>query len=325
MFDPGMDRRSFLTLGAGALAVALAPPLLRARERLVRRTFPMMGTVGEIAIPARHEASTRVAVNAAIGELQRVEHLMSRFRADSDIGRVNAAAPGQAVPVSPETAEVIRDALAWAEETGGVFDPCLARLSELWDPTQVDAPPAEVDLAPYRSQSLWRAVEVDGDPTAPRVRRHRAVAALDLGGIAKGYGVDRAVAVLNGFGVTRGLVNLGGDLMALGVAEGGHPWRIGVRDPLRPDQVIATLEGVDAAIATSGDYLRYFEYGGRRYHHLLDPVTGSPRTASMHTVTVRASSVCTADAAATAAFGVSPAPDSYRPFLRSDVRIVHRG
>lgn len=316
--DPRIDRRGFLALGVGALAVAVAPPLLRPRERLVRRSFPVMGTVGEIAVPTRHEAGARAAIDAAVGELARIESLMTRFRTDSDVGRVAASAPGRAVAVSPETAEVVRDALAWAAETEGAFDPALGRLTALWDPRDGARPPEADRWAPLAGAGLWRALEVGGAPDAPWVRRHRPEAALDLGGIAKGYGVDRAADVLTGFGVGRGLINVGGDLVALGTGPDGRAWRVGIRDPRDPDGVVDTMSLEDEAVATSGDYLRFFEHGGRRYHHLIDPRTGAPRRSGLRTVTVRALDVRTADAAATAAFARAP-------IQRSGVRIVHRG
>lgn len=325
MTDAHLDRRGFLALGVGALAVAVTPGLVRPQERLVRRTFPVMGTLGEIAVPARHQAGARQAITAAIAELDRIEKLMSRFRTDSDVGRLNASTQGRAVAVSPETAEVVRDALAWAADSRGTFDPCLGRLSELWDPAQGARPPSRDVQRSFADQSLWRALEAEGTPDAPVLRRGRTEAALDLGGIAKGYGVDRAVATLRDFGVFRGLVNVGGDLMAMGVGARGEPWKVGVRNPARPEAIIETLDVEDEALATSGDYLRYFEYGGRRYHHLLDPATGAPYQSALHTITVRAPDVRTADAAATAAFalgGASPSPASSR---RSGIRIVHRG
>lgn len=316
--DPRMDRRGFLTLGVGALAVAVTPPLLRPPERLVRRTFPVMGTLGEIAVPARHEASARAAIGAAIRELARVEGLMTRFRPDSDVGRLLASPPGTPVAVAPETAEVVRDALAWAAATDGAFDPALGRLTALWDPREGARPPEAERVAPFAGAALWRSLEVGGSPDAPWVRRHRDEAALDLGGIAKGYAVDRAADALCGVGVDRALVNVGGDLMALGNGPGGRPWRVGVRDPRDPDDVVTTLDLEHDAVATSGDYLRFFEHGGRRYHHLLDPRTGTPRRSGLHSVTVRARDARSADAAATVAFARVPIP-------RSDVRIAHRG
>jgi thiamine biosynthesis lipoprotein len=132
---------------------------------------------------------------------------------------------------------------------------------------------------------------------------HKPGAAVDLGGIAKGYGVDAAAAALRDHGIFNGLVNVGGDLVALGVDEDGEPWRVGVRAPDQPDGIATVLRVSDRAVATSGDYLRYFEYGGHRYHHLLDPQTGAPRRTTMRSLTVEAAGCMDADAAATALFG----------------------
>jgi thiamine biosynthesis lipoprotein len=129
-------------------------------------------------------------------------------------------------------------------------------------------------------------------------------AAIDLGGIAKGYGVDRAADALRHQGIARGIVNVGGDLYAIGRSEDGDPWRVGIRSPTDPDGLMGTLEVADAAVATSGDYERFFEYRGRRFHHLLDPETAAPRVSAAHSVTVRAASCIDADAAATAVFGL---------------------
>jgi thiamine biosynthesis lipoprotein len=299
-----LDRRTFLALGGGALAVWAVPSWLRPRERLVRLSVPVMGTVADFAVPAREERMARQALSAAAAELRRVESLMTRFAATSDVGRYNGAAEGTSVSVSPETAEVVRAALEWARWSDGAFDPTLAQLSVLWDPATVHAPP-DARLIQSAASGAWRAMELPGPGEGPRLRRVPGTA-LDLGGIAKGYGVDRAATVLREHGVFRGLVNVGGDLMALGDGPGGRPWRIGVRDPARPDELISTLEVVDQAVATSGDYLRYFEYGGRRYHHILDGTTRAPSRSGIRSVTVTASEVAAADAAATMAFTTGP-------------------
>ncbi|MBT8404822.1 MAG: FAD:protein FMN transferase [Gemmatimonadetes bacterium] len=324
MNTPSLDRRGFLALGVGALAVAAAPPLLRPRERWVRRTVPSMGTLATFAIATRFEPAAHHALDAAVAELRRVESLMTRFRADSDIGRVNRSRPGAAVTVSPETAEVVRDALMWARDTEGRFDPGLARLSELWDPHPGARPPAAFDVEALTETPPWRALELGGDPGAPWLRRHTTAAALDLGGIAKGYGVDRAAAALEATGVRSALVNVGGDLMALGTGPGGRPWRIGVRDPERPDEVLTVLDVEDRAVATSGDYLRGFDHEGRRYHHLLDPATGRPHRPRFRSITIEAPTVRSADAAATAAFALGDDGPQFLP-QRAGLRIVHRG
>jgi thiamine biosynthesis lipoprotein len=128
---------------------------------------------------------------------------------------------------------------------------------------------------------------------------------IDLGGIGKGYGVDRAVAALRSWGIQNALVNVGGDLYALGVSEDGDPWKVGVRSPDDPNGLATTLTMSDRAVATSGDYQQFFVYGGRRYHHLLDPRTGAPSQARVRSVTVASESCMAADAGATTAFVAS--------------------
>jgi thiamine biosynthesis lipoprotein len=130
---------------------------------------------------------------------------------------------------------------------------------------------------------------------------------LDLGGIAKGYAVDRAVDALRAWGITDAMVNVGGDLYALGSAPGGDPWRVGIQDPADASAIIGMLDVRDRAVATSGDYEQFFRYRGVRYHHLMDPATAAPRQSPAHSVTIEAASCMDADAAATAVFGMSDA------------------
>jgi thiamine biosynthesis lipoprotein len=141
---------------------------------------------------------------------------------------------------------------------------------------------------------------------APAIVRRDADVGVDLGGIAKGYGVDRAVEALRDWGVAHALVNVGGDLYALGDSPEGDPWEVGVRSPEDPGRIALRLRVRDRAVATSGDYEQGFDHAGRRYHHILDPRTGAPLEARIHGVTVLADACLTADAAATAAFGLGP-------------------
>ena len=126
--------------------------------------------------------------------------------------------------------------------------------------------------------------------------------------------MDRAVAVLRAWGISDGYVNASGDIYALGTGDDGEPWKVGVRSPSDPDALIATLPLSNGAIATSGDYEQYFDYGGRRYSHILDPGTAEPRRARVHTVTIAAPTCMAADAASTACFGL--APEAARALLR---------
>ena len=315
------DRRDFLILGMGALAVATVPRAFRRKDALIRRQIPVMGTVAEVAIRHGDEAWSQKAVDAAFAELRRVDAGMSRFRADSDVGRLNARADAGPVTVSEDTAEVLAAALLWAEASDGRFDPCLGRVAELWDVGSRTAPPADEDIIRAPRSGMAQYLEVERTASAPRARLHHPDAAVDLGGIAKGYGVDLAARSLRDNGIFHALVNVGGDLVAMGVDENEEPWNIGVRSPDSPDQIAHTLRVSEGALATSGDYLQYFQHEGRRYHHLLDPVTGEPRLTAVRSLTVAAPTCMAADAGATAAFGAERASAVH--MLRGRATIAH--
>jgi len=298
------NRRDFLALGVGALAVATLPRALRRPERLVRRQIPVMGTFAEIAVRHPDEVWAQRAMDAAFAELRRVDAAMSRFKADSDVGRLNAAAGREAVPVSDATAEVLAAGLRWAEASEGLFDPCLGRVCELWHIGTRSTPPSDGELAAAGRGSHFRDLEVDRGGSVARASLGSSLAAVDLGGIAKGYGVDLAAQALRDQGIFHALVNAGGDLVAMGVDAEGNPWKVGIRSPDHLEEMVQVMDVSDRAVATSGDYLQYFNYGGRRYHHILDAASGEPRVTAMRSITIEAATCMDADAAATALFGV---------------------
>jgi FAD:protein FMN transferase len=300
----GPDRREFLTMGVGLLFVATVPILSRrGGTDLVRRTLPLMGTTGEIVVDHPDRRYAQQAIDAALKELSWVESTMSRFREDSDIGRANTFASTRNVSVSAATATVLAEARRWAEQTSGRFDPCLGRVSALWRVNERTTPAAEASYRRFQGAQLYREMELSQTDDGGVLRFTSNDVGLDLGGIAKGYGVDRAVEVLRSWGIQDALVSVGGDLYAMGSRPGGDPWRVGVRSADDPDVVAVTLEASDQAIATSGDYERYFVYQGRRYHHILDPATAEPFQGTRRSLTVGAPRCMSADAAATALFG----------------------
>jgi len=303
---PSPSRREFLALGVGALVVATMPRALK-RRRLVRRTVPLMGTIADLAVAHRDERQAYAALDAAIARLQDVERVMTRFTTTSEVGRVNASLGTEAVHVSAETGRVLRVALDLADATDGAFDPCLGRAIELWDVSHRREPPSEREWRPLVGRRLYRALDVDTWRGQPAVRVTDPDVRVDLGGIAKGYGVDEAVRVLRDHGIGHAVVDVGGDLYALGASVDGDPWLVGIRSPERPSQLLTTIQVRDAAVATSGTYLAYFEYRGRRYHHLLDPATAAPRVCAVQSLTIRADDCMTADALGTALFGMSGA------------------
>jgi thiamine biosynthesis lipoprotein len=303
-FRGSPTRREFLTLGTGIFVALSLPLAARYRMPLTRRSYPLMGTLAELQVAHHDERLAQDAIDAALAELLRVERTMTRFRTDSDLGRVNLSAARDAVPVTAATAEVLRAALRWAEATDGRFDPALGAATELWDVLNRREPPSDGPVRHLAGRGFWRRVDVDRFRGVPAIRFNEPEVRLDLGAIAKGYAIDRATAALRTRGVRHGIVTVGGDLYALGTAPGGEPWRVGIRSPRDPGRLAATLEVRERAVATSGDYERYFQWHGARYHHLIDPVTAAPRQTPVHSTTVLADRCIDADAAATSLFGM---------------------
>ncbi len=297
------SRREFLALGVGAFVVAATPGVIRPERRIVRRAVPVMGTIAEIGVVHRDERYAQGAIDAAIAELRSVDRTMTRFSDVSEVGRANVGAAAGPVAIGAATAHVVRTALAWADRSDGAFDPTIGGAVRLWDVGHRHTPPSAGEVRRHAGGGLYRSLELGRRGGEAVVVYHDPAIALDLGGIAKGYGVDRAVATLREWGVTDALVNLGGDLYAMGRSADGEAWDVGVRDPDNPHGLAARFRISDRAVATSGDYQQYFEHGGRRYHHLLDPRTGAPRQSGVRSVTVAADDCMTADAAGTAVFG----------------------
>ncbi len=299
------SRREVVALGLGAFVVA-AIPLARRRARLVRRTLPAMGTIVQVAVVHRDPRYAEAAIDAAFTRIKTVAGTMTRFDPHSDVGRANLRAAHEAVLVTPATADVIVTALGWAGSSDGAFDPGVGRAIEIWDVEHRHVPPPASAFARLAGRHFYHDIDISV------WRGHRAVrftdrdVQIDLGGIAKGYSVDQAVVTLRDWGITQGFVAAGGDLYAIGESDHGGPWDVGIRDPKNPDRVMATFPLSDGAVATSGDYFRYFIYHGRRYHHIMDPGTAAPRVTPEHSVSVAASTCMTADVAATTCFGMPP-------------------
>jgi thiamine biosynthesis lipoprotein len=304
------SRRDILRMGLGAFLVS-AVPFSWQRRTVIRRSIPVMGTIAEFAVLSDDSRHAHDAISAAAAELRMVERTMSRFDPRSDVGRANRLAADEGVVITEETRVVIEQALEWAEASDGAFDPCMGRALEIWDVEHRRVPPAERRTRPLAGRRLYRGVDLSSWRGSPAIRLADRDTQIDLGGIGKGYAVDRAVMALRTRGIDRALVNVGGDLYALGMSPSGDPWKIGIRSPKDPSRLAGTLELTDGAVATSGDYFQFFQHGGRRYHHILDPETAMPRRSTTHSVSVTAGTTMAADAAATAVFGM-PRRDAER-------------
>ncbi len=268
-------------------------------DQTVSRSRLVMGTVVEITAIGSDSDRVAAAVVEAFVEMERIERLMSPHLAQSDVARLSAATGP--LEVTPETAEVVALGLQVALASGGAFDLTLGRLKALWD---VEGEQPQIPEAAGIGRALLgigpRALQLQGQ----KVEKADPLLAVDLGGIAKGYAIDRALALLQRSGVGSASINAGGDLRLLGDRQ-GRPWRIGIQHPRKAGQLLATLELTDAAVVTSGDYERFFEQDGVRYHHLFDPRTGYPAKLCQ-SVTLVAPNAMLADALATAVFVLGP-------------------
>lgn len=251
-------------------------------------------TLGRDAIQA--------ALGEALGEIRRIERLMTTWRDDSDVSRINAAAGKGPVKVSQETFDVIAKSLWISKLSEGTFDITFASMGKIWqfdENVSTDLPEPEA-LEEARKKIDYRKVELD--PEAVTVALTSEDTRINLGGIAKGYAIDKAAAVLRAKGLDSFFAQAGGDLYVEGRKPNGTPWRVGVRDPRGPEDAFFALIGVENhAFSTAGDYERAFLKGGKRYHHIIDPRTGYPATAS-RSVTIWAKDALTADAIDDAVF-----------------------
>lgn len=240
--------------------------------QIYRVAFKAMGGACEIVLAVGSEFAAHALAQPAIEEVQRIESKYSRYRPDSVVSRINASAGGAAVACDEETNALLDFADMLHRSSDGLFDITSGVLRRGWDFQQAHIPASEV-LQSLCELVGWQRVE----RKAGAIRLGSGMQ-LDFGGFGKEYAADRAAAALADAGVAHGYVNLAGDMSILGPKPDGQPWMIGIQDPRFRDRVIATLPVKKGALATSGDYERYFEVDGQRYCHVLDPHTGFPVT-----------------------------------------------
>jgi thiamine biosynthesis lipoprotein len=242
-------------------------------DGLYRTHFRAMAADHELVLAGGDDAQIELAAERAVADVERIEAKYSRYRDDSVTARINRAAGGTPVAIDAETAALLRYADACFAQSGGRFDLTSGVLRAAWDfkrrPPRV--PDATV-LAAAVARIGWRDVEW----SEQSVRLPRVGMEIDFGGVGKEYAADRMATICIEAGIAHGCVNLGGDVRVWGGRPDGRPWRVGIRHPRQPDGVVGGLDVADGAIATSGDYERYFEVDGRRYCHIIDPHTGMP-------------------------------------------------
>ena len=236
-------------------------------------TFPFAAMASRcelrLALPSGSDGAALAKV--AIDEVRRIERTFSRYRADSIVARINAAAGGDAVACDAETNALLDYAGVLHASSGGLFDITSGVLRRAWDFGRAVLP-ARAALDALLPLVGWRHVERANGA----IRLTRAGMEIDFGGFGKEYAADRAASLLQAAGVRHGYVNLGGDLRIIGPQPDGTAWSIGVQDPRDAERLAAAIPIASGALATSGDYERFIDVGGTRYCHVLDPRSGMP-------------------------------------------------
>jgi thiamine biosynthesis lipoprotein len=258
---------ALMSLSVAALATAPA------RAAWVDRTEAIMGTRVYVQLWADDPDKGNAAIEALMKEMRRIDSLMSHYKPDSQLSRINQRAAYEPVQVDPELFDLIKLSTHFSEITLGAFDITYASVGYLYNyPLHVH--PTEEQIKAALPGVNWRNLEFDA--VHHTIRFGHPGMRIDLGGIAKGYAVDRGVAILKARGIQHALVTAGGDSRLLGDRL-GRPWLVSIAhpdEPHNPDKVVTRIPLSDAAVSTSGDYERYFDEDGVRYHHIIDPHTG---------------------------------------------------
>ncbi|MGQ0835816.1 MAG: FAD:protein FMN transferase [Gammaproteobacteria bacterium] len=249
------------------LALAAATP---ARSEWLLREVPIMGTRCVVELWSEDRARGDAAIEAVFAEFRRIDALMSTYKPESELSRVNARAAQEPVKISRELYDLLAVSIEYSQLTRGAFDITYASVGYLYD-YRKHVRPDDAAIAAALPGIDYRHLKLL--PEGPAVRFDRAGVRIDLGGIAKGYAVDRGIEALRAAGIERAMVNAGGDTRIIG-DRFGRPWIAGIRHPDDEHKVVLRMPITDAAMSTSGDYERFFDEGGVRYHHILDPKTG---------------------------------------------------
>jgi thiamine biosynthesis lipoprotein len=253
------------------LAVLLCAALPAHAEWVRRITDGIMGTRITVEVWADDAAKGNQAIDAVLDEMRHIDETMSTYKPTSEVSQVNAKAADGPMHISKELFDLLTTASQYSEITDGAFDITYASVGYLYD-FRKHIRPDDAQIAQALPAINYRHVILD--PGNQTVRFSQKGVRIDLGGIAKGYSVDCGIDVLKRLGYTRAYVGAGGDSRIIG-DRFGKPWMVGIRDPMKGEgNVIARIPLVDAAISTSGDYERFFEEKGVRYHHIIDPHTG---------------------------------------------------
>lgn len=263
------------------------------------RAFTAMDTGMTLTVHAADQAAADGAADACQQRVRELDALLAPAGEGSELARANAAG-GAPVEVSASVGALVDEALVVARETNGAFDPTVYPLTDAWGFTDGNhRVPAPDEIAALLTRVDYGAVQVNA---AAGTLALDGGAQVDVGGVAKGFAADELSMLLRERGVTSALFDLGGNVTALGSKPDGSLWKVGIADPSAPDRLAGALSVQDATVSTSGAYQRFFDEGGTRYHHLLDPATGYPVASDLASVSVVSPNGARCDALSTACY-----------------------
>ncbi len=260
-----------------------------------------MGTRVHVEFYLEDDSQGPALLGQVMDEMHRIDATLSSYKATSELSKLNQNAPNGWVKVSDELFDLLTKAHQVSQLTNGAFDVTYASVGRYYDYREGKAPDTETITKAVQGINYWY---VERDVERQQVRYTRPEVYVALGGIAKGHAVDRGISILQAAGVAHASISAGGDSRIIGDRL-GQPWSVGIQHPRQEDQMSAVLPLVDTAVSTSGDYERYFEKDGVRYHHILDPNTGRSATGSW-SVTILGPEATLTDALSTSVFVLGP-------------------
>jgi thiamine biosynthesis lipoprotein len=298
-------QRLWLTISFFLLLLVIALSGCGGQEQLkYDRDFFAMDTYIACQVLSADEERAVKALDAVQAAFVEIDRLTNRFEQDSEITAVNRNAGVAPVKVSEDVFAMVETSLQWSDKSEGAFNILIGDVMDLWGfGTEHPVVPSQEALAAALTRTDYHQIVLDKANSTIYLPQKGMV--MDLGGVAKGYATDKAVAALKELGITNALINAGGNVYTMGCRADGTPWKIGVQDPRDPQGIKMLLQGRDTALVSSGDYQRYFEKDGVRYHHILDPASGTPARASAGT-TVIMKSATLADILSTTLFVKGP-------------------
>ena len=272
---------------------------------LYKYSRPLMGTVVNFTICAEDEAKATKAAEVAFAEIERLEGLLSSWNPQSEVSLINKAVAKMWTKVSPETVEVIYQSIQLSRDSGGAFDITVGALNRIWNMHTTPKVPTPREIKATLPLVDFTAIQLDVRNTSS-VSLGKIGMEIDLGGIAKGYILEKAYKTLKRLGIDNGLIDGGGDVYCWGLKPDRSKWEIGVADPLAPSKYMAVFRVSNKAVFTSGDYERKFTKDGITYHHIFNPKTGYPASLC-HGVTVIGDNIPMVNGLSSTIFVLGPA------------------